>query len=307
MNVERHSQEQPVRPQIEINTIASELEARRQEDERLVLEDVEFRDWVDGPADEDGDTQEPLARKLASNVKTPTKLEIEDHEKLHLPFRTWCSACVKGRGVASPHSSICRDDPAAPEIFLDYCFPRAKVTILGIKHGPSGATASMLVSKKGGSIAWVSKHIKNLIDYEWGMTKIIMKSDGEPAIKDLKNLIKAQRMKDQTIMEESPSGESQSNGKAENAIREIEGMIRTWKEHLESKYGVKIDIDNPIFPWLVRFAGEIITRFKKGADGLVPYERLKIKKPRSRGAQLGEKILFMPVKDVKNKKDKLDP
>ena len=76
VSVERHDHEQPVRPQVEINTIASELEARRQEEERVVLEDVEFRDWVDGPADEDGDTQEPLARKLASNVKTPTKTEI---------------------------------------------------------------------------------------------------------------------------------------------------------------------------------------------------------------------------------------
>ena len=70
MSVEGHDHEQPVRSQGEVNTIASDLEARRQEDERLVLEDVEFRDWVDGPADEDGDTQEPLARKLASNVNS---------------------------------------------------------------------------------------------------------------------------------------------------------------------------------------------------------------------------------------------
>ena len=84
---------------------------------------------------------------------------------------------MKGRGVASPHSRISRDDPAAPEVHMDYCFPRANVIILGIKHSISGATVSMLVPKKGGSIAWVSKHIANLIDYEWGMTKVIMKSD----------------------------------------------------------------------------------------------------------------------------------
>ena len=72
------------------------------------------------------------------------------------------------------------------------------------------------------------------------------------------------------------------------------------------KYEVKIESDNPIFPWLVRFAAEARTRFKKGPDGMTPYERLKLKKPRARGAPFGEKILFMPIRDAKNKKDKLD-
>ena len=89
-------------------------------------------------------------------------------------------------------------------------------------------------------------------------------------------------------------------------IREVEGMIRTWKIHLEEKYKIQIEADNPIFPWIVRFAGEVITRFKKGPDGLTPYERLKEKKPRTRGALIGEKIMFMLLKDSGNNKDKLD-
>ena len=215
MSKESCNRETPVRPH-EVNTIASELEARRQSDsEKVVLEDVEFQDWIEGPEEEGGDAEEPLEKRVAPNVKTPKKSEIEEHEKTHLPFRSWCKCCVKGRGVASPHTSVLRDDPKAPQVDIDYCFPRAKVTILGIKHSLSGATVSILVPMKGGSIAWVSKHIKNLIDYEWGMTTVIMKSDGEPAIKDLKRLIKEQRKHHPTIMESSPPDEHQSNGKAE--------------------------------------------------------------------------------------------
>ena len=130
------------------------------------MEDAEFQDWIEGPEEEGGgDAEEPLARQMAPNVKTPKKAEIEDHEKLHLPFRSWCKDCVKGRGVASPHKSILRDDPTAPQVDIDYCFPRAKVTILGIKHSSSGATVSILVPKKGGSISWVSRHIRNILDY----------------------------------------------------------------------------------------------------------------------------------------------
>ena len=159
MSIESCNHEIPVRPPEDINTTVSEMEARRKDDEDLVLNDAEYRDWVEGPEEEGGgDAQEPLERKIACNVKTPKKSEIEEHEKTHLPFRSWCKCCVKGRGVASPHSSIWRDDPAAPEVFLDYCFPRATVTILGIKHGPSGATASLLVPKKARNIVGEQTH-----------------------------------------------------------------------------------------------------------------------------------------------------
>ena len=107
------------------------------------------------------------------------------------------------------------------------------------------------------------------------MTKIIFKSDGEPAIQDLKRLIHAGRNPLPTLFERSLVEDHQTNGRAENMIKEIEGMIRTWKAHLESKYKIKIEADNPIFAWLIRFAGEVITRFKKGPDGMTPYERLK--------------------------------
>ena len=40
---------------------------------------------------------------------------------------------------------------------------------------------------------------------------------------------------------------------------------------------------------------------------MTPYERLKDGKvSRTRGAMLGEKVLFIPVKDSKNRKDKMD-
>ena len=168
MSVIKHNHETPISPIIEVNTMESEERERRSDLEKVILDDVEYRGLVCGPEGEDADdAEEPLERKMASDVKTPTRSEVLEHEKTHLPFRSWCRCCVKGRGVASPHASI-KEDPTAPQVVMDYCFPRAKVTILGIKHVLSGATASMLVPKKGGSIVWIAKHIMNLIDHEWG-------------------------------------------------------------------------------------------------------------------------------------------
>ena len=38
-----------------------------------------------------------------------------------------------------------------------------------------------------------------------------------------------------TILQNSPKGDSQSNGAAENAVRVAEGMIRTWKVFVQDK------------------------------------------------------------------------
>ena len=57
----------------------------------------------------------------------------------------------------------------------------------------------------------------------------ILKRDGQQPIVAL-NL----RQSD-TILENSPKGDSQSNGAVEKAVRETEGMIRTWKMSAEEK------------------------------------------------------------------------
>ena len=296
----------PIRPNNEAYNVDDYLkDTSRDAYDDLVMGDNEFEQWVQAPEEEEK-VEAPLKKKVALTVKTPTKSEVEDHEKTHLPFRTWCKACVKGRGVSSPHMKVERDDPKASVISIDYCFPRSGVTILGAKDSLTGATASIWVPKKGGSIDWIVKHLCNMIDYEWGKTKIIFKSDGEEGILDVKRLVSKVRTHP-TVFEKSMTGDHQGNGLAENMIREIEGMIRTWRNHLEQKYGMKIEATNPIFPWMVRYAGEVITRFKKGPDGMTAYERLKDgKKSRTRGAQLGERVMFMPANDAKNKKDKLD-
>ena len=45
------------------------------------------------------------SRKPKKNTKahTPTREEVEHHERHHCPFRAWCSHCVKGRGVNTQH------------------------------------------------------------------------------------------------------------------------------------------------------------------------------------------------------------
>ena len=43
------------------------------------------------------------APKLSNMPVAPTQQEIEDHNVNHLPFRSWCKHCVRGRSKAHAH------------------------------------------------------------------------------------------------------------------------------------------------------------------------------------------------------------
>ena len=104
-----------------------------------------------------------------------------------------------------------------------------------------------------------------------GCGRATFKGDGKPAIVPLQEAVKNSRQSD-TILENSPKGDSQSNGAAENAVSEAEGMIRTWKMYVEEKLKAVVDTKHVLLHWLVMHAGVIITRYKTVQDG-VPEDR----------------------------------
>ena len=76
-----------------------------------------------------------------------------------------------------------------------------------------------------------------------------------------------------TIVEHSPVRESQSNGFIEAGVKTVEGMVRTMKLNLEHRLHECIEVDHPIFYWLVEHAADVSTKFQKGVDGKTAYER----------------------------------
>ena len=60
----------------------------------------------------------------------------------------------------------------------------------------------------------------------------------------------------EVILENSPVGESQSNGFVENAIREVQNQVRKLKNQLELNSASEISSKSPIVPWLVRYAAQ---------------------------------------------------
>ena len=58
--------------------------------------------------------EEGTKHKLVRAPGEPSKTEREHHEVDHIPFRSWCKHCIRGRGKSMPHfkktSTIDKDD-----------------------------------------------------------------------------------------------------------------------------------------------------------------------------------------------------
>ena len=65
---------------------------------------------------------------MPRNPGRPTRIEWEEHQLLHWPYRSWCKHCVRGKAHASPHKTKSeqereeRRDSGIPTISYDHCF-----------------------------------------------------------------------------------------------------------------------------------------------------------------------------------------
>ena len=62
----------------------------------------------------------------------------------------------------------------------------------------------------------------------------------------------------EAALENSPVGESESNGAVERAIQTWEGQVRTMKDALASRLRCELPADLPVLTWLVEYAAALL-------------------------------------------------
>ena len=128
-----------------------------------------------------------------------------------------------------------------------------------------------------------------------------MKTDQEFAIVSLQRAVQAIRPKE-VILVNSPVGESESNGRVENAIRRVQEKARVLRHQLKDGIKQKVADSSPIMVWLVRWAAELLSKYSCGDDGLSPHERLHGAKCLTPLVPFGETVLYPPLKTVRRDK-----
>ena len=140
----------------------------------------EVMDAVDGQEIEDienGDDRKVESRAEVDELRkpnpaarpyTPTKAEVYEHEVTHLPYRTWCKHCVRGRGVSTPHRKGCKEEKIGITISIDYCFMTGEEDpdlpgVLIMWDDNHECLWALPVESKG-VVDWVLKYIVDKLD-----------------------------------------------------------------------------------------------------------------------------------------------
>ena len=108
-----------------------------------------------------------------------------------------------------------------------------------------------------------------------GVNQLVLESDQEPAILNLKRATKDATPGMDIVLEESPVGDSKSNGTIEGQIALVQASIRTGKSALEERYQMEIKEDHPCIAWLVPHCAANLNRYKVDAEGTTGYRRWK--------------------------------
>ena len=264
--------------------------------------------------------------RMARSPREPSAQARLLHEITHIPHRTWCRHCMRGRCKDVYHARLSAEQDI-PRIGMDYMH----VSEHGVTHkkdevpdGDAVEVLTMLVVKdawhksiwiypvegKGVMAAeWLPEMLrKDLATSGLDNCMLVVKSDQEPAIRELQEEIARQRRSEGavgTIIENSKVGDSSTNGRTERAIQEVGGMLRTLKFALEERTGGEtIGLAHPIMPWAAKHASMQINRFQVRANGLTAYQSMKGYACRDAMVEFGECVLFRPPKTYQEKKHK---
>ena len=108
----------------------------------------------DGAEEEEEDGRRKVVRKLDPRI--PTEEERREHEMTHLPFRSWCRHCVRGRGKEEPCRKV-EGERGLPEIHVDFMFmgeekgAKTLAMLVGRERETKATFATVVPSKMVGS------------------------------------------------------------------------------------------------------------------------------------------------------------
>ena len=171
----------------------------------------------EGEGEEDAEEGEEV--KVNRAPGEPSRAEREKHAITHMPFRSWCKHCVEGKAVNPGHYKKKEgEEQRIPVVSIDYMYMTEEnqgemgMPILVFRDRESKWITANVVPAKGEN-GYAIKRLAQDVEY-LGYKRIILKSDEENPIMALKRAVRRERTND-IMLEESPVGESQSNGEIE--------------------------------------------------------------------------------------------
>ena len=279
------------------------------------------------PSEVSPDIRKPKSKKIPDNV---SQEEYNSHMLTHLPLRSWCDHCMKGKVREDGHfkRNPSSNPSEVPRVSMDYCYlgrvvksvgqdipSEDKIEDLKTAQDEEEGTVPVLVitdEKTGcvfaGAVAkgvnMYSVHLVTEALKFTGRQKVILLTDAEHSIRALAEAA-ANEWGGECQLQVAPRESHASNGAAERAILELARQARTVVSGLEHHFpDFKVLPTHKTYGWLIRHCAWLITRYLVKLDGRTPYERLRGREYRGEIAEGFETVHY---KVASTQKGKLDP
>ena len=162
----------------------------------------------------------------------PSEFEKQKHNLTHIPFKPWCTSCVKGKAQAEPHKRTHRiiEDSELPVIQCDYLMLKdvagtSGLKVLSMYVRTFGYGMSIVVETKGPTDMFATMWAVKMLNF-LGLSDIILQCDPEPSLIKWAESAKSKRT-ERTVIRSSPRRSHQSNGGVENYQKQLQGQVRT--------------------------------------------------------------------------------
>ena len=206
-----------------------------------------------------------------------------------------------------PHKRVSNKDKeerSVPVIAIDYMYMTNREhgkgnPIVVVKDSEKDGVWAFMALKKGSGNSYIAESIARVINFT-GYKQCTIRCDQEPAMRDLQKEIRKEIWKEriqaanevkellgsdrieasepeniETTLENSPVGESQSNGLVERAIQSVQEQITVIKDTLEHEADMTIGPQHKIWPWLIEYAAHTLLASNMGQDGKTALERYR--------------------------------
>ena len=214
----------------------------------------------------------------------PTPEQRAQHELTHLPPEPWCEHCVKGRAIDTAHRLVPLELRATNrKMEVDYSFVKVDGTaaqmaessevILSAWDEATGMATAACLPSKNYDVDYVSRWLGEFV-VSLGHTKVVVRTDGKPAV-----LAVAKRLLDtfrrdlvvgvqevRATMETAPRYSSQSMG----GVGAFQSL--TMRYDLEARYATKVLTTHAAWPWMVRWAAFVRSRFGLKSNSRTAYQ-----------------------------------
>ena len=161
----------------------------------MVEEEVDPQKDEERTSDEEDD--EAKQPKYMRDPGQPSQKQIEEHDILHLEYRSWCKWCVLGKGQSDHHlrQKGEKDELGQPTMSIDYMFVGTKNvkakdrTVLTVFDNRTKAVLALMVHSKG-PVEWAVQAVVKFIEQlGYGQIAVSVQCDNEPSISAVMNAI----------------------------------------------------------------------------------------------------------------------